>query len=98
MNDHRSAPDRHPADEAPHIWDDPRNVNRLFYLFYVLCGILVLADFVIHRHALHPMEHLPDFYPLWGFVGITVLVLVARVLRRLVKRPEDYYEDGRDGS
>ncbi len=95
--------DRGPADahdtsnEAPHVWDDPRNVNRLFRVFYVLCVLLVAMDLLVHRHTVHPIEHLPVFYPLYGFVGITVLVLLARVLRKLVMRPEDYYEDDHDG-
>ena len=90
-------PGHRTSDEAPHVWDDPRNVNRLFRVFYVLCALLVLADFILHRHAVHPLEHLPDFYPLYGFIGITVLVLLAKVLRKLVMRPEDYYDGGPDG-
>jgi hypothetical protein len=30
----------------------------------------------------------------YGFVGCVLLVLIAKLLRRLVKRPENYYGKG----
>ena len=38
-------------------------------------------------------ESWPGFYALFGFVACVSLVLAARELRKLVMRPEDYYED-----
>ena len=81
-----------PTDERQHVWDNPRNVKRLFNVFYVCCVILVLLDFVIHRHNVHDWENLLAFYPLYGFVGIWILVLIAKQMRRVLMRPEDYYE------
>jgi hypothetical protein len=78
--------------EQPGMWDEERNRKRLFGVLYAVCAILVVLEFVIHRHIEHPWEHLPEFYPLYGFVGIVLLVLGARVLRRLVMRSEDYYD------
>ena len=80
------------TEERRHVWDDPANVRRLFRVFYACCAVLVGLGFFVHRHAQHPWEHLIEFYPVYGFVGITVLVLLARVLRRLVMRPENYYD------
>ncbi len=81
-----------PRDERPGFLDRPGNVRRLFTAFYVLCGLLVLLEVVVDRHEAHPWEGLPAFYPLYGFVSIVVLVLLAKLLRRAVMRPEDYYE------
>ena len=83
---------RTPTDERQHVWDNPRNVNRLFNVFYACCVILVLLDFMIQRHNVHDWENLFAFYPLYGFVGIWILVLIAKQMRRLLMRPEDYYE------
>jgi hypothetical protein len=58
----------------------------------VACAIAVLAEFVAHRHVEHPWEGFFAFYALWGFVGIVVLVLLSKLLRRIVMRPEDYYD------
>ena len=79
--------------ETVHIFDKPANVRRALALLYAACALLLLADFVLHRHVEHPLESLPGFYAAYGFLGCVSLVLVATELRRLVKRPEDYYDD-----
>jgi peptidoglycan/LPS O-acetylase OafA/YrhL len=79
-------------DEPPRIWDNKRNVARLLNALYALCAVLVVLDFIVHRHTEHPWEHVVAFYPLYGFFGIVILVLAAKGLRRLVMRPEDYYD------
>ena len=51
------------------------------------------AELVVHRHVVHPWEGLFSFYSLYGFIGIVVLVLVSKELRKIVRREEDYYDD-----
>ena len=58
--------------------------------------LLALFEFVYHRHELFFTEGLPGFYSVWGFMAIAALIFLAKQLRRLVKRPEDYYEAGDD--
>lgn len=77
------------------MWDKKANVSRLLNALYAICAVLVALDLFVHRHAEHPWEHVLAFYPLYGFVGIVVLVLAAKGLRHLVMRPEDYYDAGR---
>jgi len=76
-----------------HIFDDPRNVKRTIYALYVVCAISIFADFFVHRHVDHPWESLFGFYGVFGFVGIGILVLLAKELRKIVMRKEDYYDD-----
>ena len=64
----------------------------MLYALYGLCACSVIADLVIHRHVSHPWEKLPEFYPLYAFVSILILIFAAKALRRLVMRPEDYYD------
>jgi membrane protease YdiL (CAAX protease family) len=78
--------------ERRYIFDDPKNIKRLLYALYVACALSVLAEFFIHRHVEHPFERVFGFYAIYGFVAIVVLVLVAKELRRLVRRKEDYYD------
>ena len=60
-----------------------------------LRGILagVLLDFFIHRHTLHAYEQLPAFYALYGFLGCVILVLIAKEMRKVLMRKENYYDD-----
>ena len=79
-------------DEKQYLFDKPQNVSRLLRGFYAVCGLLFVLDFVIHRHASRIWEGLPGFYAIFGFVACVVLVLLAREMRRLLMRREDYYD------
>ena len=79
------------AEEKTHLFDKPQNVRRLLRGFYAICTLLVVADFVVHRHVYHPFERLPTFYALFGFIACVLLVLVATQMRRALMRGEDYY-------
>lgn len=78
--------------EKMHLFDDPKNVKRVLYILYGCCALLLILDFVIHRHVIHSWENLWGFYPLYGFVGCVILVLVATWMRTFLIRDEDYYE------
>lgn len=77
-----------------HIFDEPKNVKRVLTFLYVTCGLLFILDFVIHRHVIHSWEKLWGFYPIYGFVGCVILVMVATWMRTFLMRSEDYYEEG----
>jgi hypothetical protein len=81
-----------PVDERTHIWDDPKNVQRFLYAFYACLVILVVLDFVIHRHIYHPWERIPAFHALYGFGACWILVVIAKQMRRVLMRDEDYYD------
>ena len=78
--------------ERQHIFDKPQNVKRLRYVLFTLCAGLLLLDLVHHRHTVHPWEHVWGFYGIFGFVACVALVLIAKQLRKVLKRSEDYYD------
>ncbi len=78
--------------DKTHFFDKPDNVRLVLRVFYGLCALLLLGDFVIHRHVYHSWERLWGFYPLFGFVACVLLVLIAKEMRKLLMRDEDYYE------
>jgi len=80
-------------DEKTHLFDDPRNIRRAIHALYAVCAVSLLLDFAIHRHVDHPWEGVWGFYALYGFVACVILVLVAKELRKLVMRGEDFYDD-----
>lgn len=79
--------------EPQDFFDKPENIQKMLKVFYVICGLLVVADFVVHRHIYHDWEKIPAFYAIYGFVGCVVLVLVAREMRKFLMRGEDYYDE-----
>ena len=72
--------------------DDPKNVDKVVYTLYAVCGLLLLADFFYHKHVHFSFENWIGFYGLYGFFGSVLLVLLAKQLRKLVMRSEDYYD------
>lgn len=88
----------HPHGPGPggkrHFFDSPENTRRFFTVFYVICGVLVLAEVLVDRHTEHSWEVLFGFHALWGFASFWFLVLAAKQMRRLLIRAEDYYEAG----
>ena len=99
MSDPRHGSPGSPAreDAGRHIWDDPSNVRRLLVAFFGVCGALLLADLLIHRHLSFEQGELPiegwfGFYGLYGFVACVLLVLLAKQLRRVLMRDQDYYD------
>jgi hypothetical protein len=67
------------------------NANKIFLVLAVFCLALFLADFTYHKHGHFHIEEIPGFYGIYGFFMFTALILVAKVLRLLIKRPENYY-------
>ena len=78
--------------ERKHFFDDPGNVKKVLRVFYVVCALLLLADVVYHRHVVHAWEGVWGFYAGYGFVACVLLVLIAKEMRKLLMRREDYYD------
>jgi hypothetical protein len=79
-------------DHEQHVFDNPRNVTRLLRGFYLICVLLFLLDFILHRHVALRWEDITGFYPIFGFVACVALVLIAKQMRKVLMRKEDYYD------
>ena len=72
--------------------DNPVIRQRIRNVLYVVCGLLVVADFIVNRYVYMPLEKIPAFYALYGFAALVGVVILAKLLRKAVGRSEDYYE------
>ncbi len=72
--------------------DERKNVMLLIRIFVGLCIAVLVIDFGYHRHESFFWEGWFGFYGFFGFVACVVLVLVAKEMRRLLMRDEDYYD------
>jgi len=69
-----------------------KSSNKIIVLgLYILAGLSVLAEFIIHRHTYTDIEKIPLFYVLFSAITCTALVFAAKGLRKLISRPESYY-------
>ena len=68
-----------------------KTIRWIMRIFYVLCVLLFLVDFLVHRHIMTSAEKIPAFYAFYGLVACIVLVLIASQMRRLLMRDENYY-------
>ncbi|HCS27108.1 MAG TPA: hypothetical protein DIW43_06620 [Spongiibacteraceae bacterium] len=81
-----------PSEEKPGLFDSEKNIQRVLYLLYGGCAVLLVIEILYRRHSYHPWENLLAFYPLYGFLGCVVLVLIAKWMRRFLMRDEAYYD------
>jgi hypothetical protein len=72
--------------------DSSKNVTTLFRGLCAVCAALLAIDLFLHRHEEFGFATVFGFHSVYGFVACVVLVLVAKRLRRILKRDENYYE------
>jgi hypothetical protein len=80
------------ARKKTEIFERPRNVRRLLAAFFVFLGGLLVAGLWVEGHPHFYWEAAPNFPAAYGFVAYVVLIYLAKGLRRVLKRPEDYYD------
>ncbi len=68
--------------------------KKLLAIFCCVLGVMLVAEFFIHKHSFFAWEEWPWFHAAFGFVAFVVLILAAKyILRPLIERKEDYYDD-----
>ena len=94
MNKPNDNPANYPRLGRMMMWvDKPGSANKIFWALAIACVLLFLADFAYEKHGHFHIEEIPGFYGIFGFVMFTALILAAKTLRILIKRPEGYYGD-----
>ena len=83
---------RKQPDDAPAWFDVSKNVRLVIGGLFTSCAILVALDLLYTKHTHFAPEEWFGFYGLYGFVGCVMLVMFAKLLRKVVMRPEDYYD------
>ncbi len=75
--------------------DETRNVRLLWRGFLAVLALTVLAELVVTLHPHFGVDSLFGFHALFGFLACLAMIVVAKALGAVLKRPDDYYE-GRD--
>ena len=74
--------------------DSPRGGRMAYRILLVLAAAAVAAGLFFKPHGHYQWETWFAFYGVYGFLCYFFLVVVARGLRKLVMRKEDYYDPG----
>ena len=74
------------------LFDNVRNIKRLLFFFYGCLVLLLILDPFVHKHADFPWEAAPNFFAAYGFGCCVGLIFAAKLLRRILKRGEGYYD------
>jgi len=74
------------------IFDNPKNVRRLRTGFFVALALVLVAESFVEMHGVFAVEHFYGFYAVYGFISYVLLIFVAKALRKIIMRKEDYYD------
>ena len=87
-----------PDDKKKYWLDEPKNIDKIYYTVLVLCALIAVPDvlsllnILYHKHVEFQMEDIFEFYSLYGLVCYVALILIAKKLRKVLMRSEDYYD------
>jgi hypothetical protein len=74
------------------LLDSPKNRARVVKYFYISLIVLLVIDFFTPKHGHFPWEEAYGFFAVYGYIGCVSLIYIAKGLRWLVKRKENYYD------
>lgn len=80
--------------DAVPLLESKKFADRLFYSLVGMCALLLLVDVFYqpeHSHWHFDFEGINGFHAAFGFLAYVGIVNSAKLLRRFVKRDEDYY-------
>ena len=79
---------------------NPNSVTNLsmnaWRILAALLAVLIACEFFVHHHEYFGFDDTPGFYVLWGFIGSAGLVVLGNLLGKVLKRPENYYNDSEE--
>ena len=83
-------------DEKPHWLDHPSNVKLLWRGSLVVLLLTVLAGLFVPMHPHFAIEAIFGFNAWYGFLVCALMIVVAKGLALLLKRPDTYYDKDHD--
>lgn len=77
--------------QPTHWLDQPRNVKRLYRGFIVVLALTLLAEAVVPMHPHFEVDGLFGFNAWFGLLTCIAMIVFAKGLALLLKRPDTYY-------
>ncbi len=80
--------------DSKHWLVRPRTIRGMWIGFSVVLAALVVGDVFFHGHPSFGIEGTFGFYAWYGLATCVLMVVVAKLLGVLLKRPDTFYDDG----
>ncbi len=74
-----------------HWLDDPLNIRRLWCAFLVVLVLSVAAGFIADLHPHFEIEKWPGFNAAFGLLCCLLMIVFAKLIGLILKRPDNYY-------
>lgn len=68
-------------------------IRLLWRVAIAALALLVFADFFVSHHPHFGIDGTPGFGAWYGFISCVVMVLVAKAIGMVLKRPDTYYDE-----
>lgn len=78
--------------EQPSFFERPATIRGFVIALVVVGAAFLFGDFFYDKHTHYEVEGAFGFYAFVGFGSYLGLIFVAKALRRVLRRSEDYYE------
>ncbi|MGH1417806.1 MAG: hypothetical protein ACRBCJ_03005 [Hyphomicrobiaceae bacterium] len=92
MNDHNDVSVKIVPPDKTHWLVQATTIRKLWIGSCVGLAVLVLLDLVVEHHPHFGIDGTFGFGAWFGFVSCVILVVGAKALGVLLKRPDDYYD------
>lgn len=68
------------------------NIRTLWMIFIAILLTTLVAGFFVHQHESFGFEDSFGFFAWYGFITCVGMVIFAKLLGLVLKRPESYYD------
>ncbi len=82
-----------PSDEHKHWLVRRDSIRKLWWIFAGILTLTVVAQVAVHIHEYFGADGWFGFYAAFGFLSCVAMVVFAKLLGFLIKRPDTYYDD-----
>ncbi len=80
-------------DNQGHWLTRPETVRKLWWGLYAVLALTVLAQLLVYVKGYFTVDGWFGFGAVFGFLSCLLMVLAAKGLGLLLKRPNDYYRE-----
>lgn len=74
----------------------PETIRKLWWFFIIVLAMTVAAEFFVAHEAYFGIDGTFGFNAWYGFLTCAVMILIAKLIGLVLKRPDTYYEERHD--